>query len=60
MTAGDVQGLGLTFFTANMSVADQQEYAGSVSAFSASASWARDCTAFSRSAEAASKAGNAG
>ena len=38
MTASDVQDLGLAFFTANMSVADQQEYAGSVSAFSASAS----------------------
>lgn len=38
MTASDVQDLGLAFFTANMSVADQQEYSGSVSAFSASAS----------------------
>ncbi|KRB31804.1 MULTISPECIES: TadE/TadG family type IV pilus assembly protein [Mesorhizobium] len=38
MPASDVQGLGLTFFAANMSVADQQEYADSVSAFSATAS----------------------
>ncbi|RVD42363.1 MAG: pilus assembly protein [Mesorhizobium sp.] len=38
MTAGDVQSLGLTFFAANMSAADQQEYSGSVSAFSAAAS----------------------
>lgn len=38
MTASDVQELGQAFFTANMSVADQQEYTGSVSAFSASAS----------------------
>ncbi|TIU69772.1 MAG: pilus assembly protein, partial [Mesorhizobium sp.] len=28
MTAGDVQSLGLTFFAANMSAADQQEYSG--------------------------------
>ncbi|TPL90479.1 TadE/TadG family type IV pilus assembly protein [Mesorhizobium sp. B2-3-12] len=38
MTAGDVQALGLTFFAANLSVADQQEYSDSVAAFSASAS----------------------
>lgn len=38
MTAGDVQALGLTFFSANMSTADQQEYSGSVSTFSAAAS----------------------
>ncbi|WP_214472749.1 TadE/TadG family type IV pilus assembly protein [Mesorhizobium sp. dw_380] len=38
MAASDVQGLGLTFFTANMSVADQQEYSDSVAAFSATAS----------------------
>ena len=38
MTAGDVQALGLTFFAANMRAADQQEYSGSVSAFSAAAS----------------------
>ncbi|MES0198190.1 TadE/TadG family type IV pilus assembly protein [Mesorhizobium sp. M0011] len=38
MAAGDVQQLGLQFFAANMSVADQQEYLGSVSAFAATAS----------------------
>ena len=38
MAAGNVQGLGLTFFAANLSAADQQEYSGSVSAFQAAAS----------------------
>jgi len=38
MAAGDIQQLGLQFFAANMSVADQQEYSGSVSAFAAAAS----------------------
>jgi hypothetical protein len=38
MAAGDVQQLGLQFFAANMSAADQQEYSGSVSAFTATAS----------------------
>ncbi|RUZ51018.1 pilus assembly protein, partial [Mesorhizobium sp. M7A.F.Ca.US.003.02.2.1] len=38
MAAGDVQQLGLQFFAANMSAADQQEYLGSVSAFAATAS----------------------
>ena len=38
MAASDVEALGLTFFSANLSLADQQEYADSVSAFSATAS----------------------
>ncbi|AZO08734.1 pilus assembly protein [Mesorhizobium sp. M3A.F.Ca.ET.080.04.2.1] len=38
MSASDVQQLGQTFFAANMSVADAGEYAGSVSAFQATAS----------------------
>lgn len=38
MAAGDVQQFGLQFFAANMSAADPQEYSGSVSAFSATAS----------------------
>ncbi|MEI9427151.1 TadE/TadG family type IV pilus assembly protein [Mesorhizobium sp. Cs1299R1N3] len=38
MSASDVQGLGLTFFAANMNVADQQEYSDSITAFSATAS----------------------
>lgn len=38
MTAGEVQGLGLTFFAANLRDVDQEKYSGSVSAFSATAS----------------------
>ncbi|TPI70739.1 pilus assembly protein [Mesorhizobium sp. B3-1-3] len=38
MSASDVQQLGQTFFAANMSTADAQEYAGSVTAFQAGAS----------------------
>ncbi|TPI37345.1 pilus assembly protein [Mesorhizobium sp. B3-1-6] len=38
MSASDVQQLGQTFFAANMSTADAQEYAGSVAAFQAGAS----------------------
>ncbi|KRB27615.1 hypothetical protein ASD99_26495 [Mesorhizobium sp. Root695] len=38
MAAGDVQQLGLQFFAVNLSAADPQEYSGSVSAFSATAS----------------------
>ncbi|TPK66639.1 pilus assembly protein [Mesorhizobium sp. B2-4-19] len=38
MAASDVEALGSTFFAANLSLADQQEYADSVSAFSATAS----------------------
>ncbi|TIO63426.1 MAG: pilus assembly protein, partial [Mesorhizobium sp.] len=38
MSAGDVRQLGLTFFSANLSVADAGEYSGSVGAFQAAAS----------------------
>ncbi|TPI19814.1 TadE/TadG family type IV pilus assembly protein [Mesorhizobium sp. B4-1-1] len=38
MSASDVQQLGQTFFVANMSAADAQEYSGSVAAFQAGAS----------------------
>jgi len=38
MSASDVQQLGQTFFSANMTVADAQEYTGSVAAFQAAAS----------------------
>ncbi|UCI24798.1 TadE/TadG family type IV pilus assembly protein [Mesorhizobium sp. B2-8-5] len=38
MSASDVQQLGQTFFAANMSTADAQEYTGSVAAFQAGAS----------------------
>jgi hypothetical protein len=38
MSASDVQQLGQTFFAANMSTADTQEYSGSVAAFQAGAS----------------------
>ncbi|TGP57424.1 pilus assembly protein [bacterium M00.F.Ca.ET.230.01.1.1] len=38
MTANDLQQLGQTFFAANMSAADVQEYSGSVAALQASAS----------------------
>ncbi|MEW6633297.1 MAG: pilus assembly protein [Pseudomonadota bacterium] len=38
MAASDVQQLGLNFFSANMSVANAQEYAGSVAGFQATAS----------------------
>ncbi|PBC02365.1 TadE/TadG family type IV pilus assembly protein [Mesorhizobium sp. WSM3860] len=38
MSAGDLRQFGLTFFAANMSVADAGEYAGSVGAFQAAAS----------------------
>ncbi|RWC25633.1 TadE/TadG family type IV pilus assembly protein [Mesorhizobium sp.] len=38
MAAGDVQQLGLQFFAVNLNAVDPQEYSGSVSAFSATAS----------------------